>query len=91
MNMFWALETFEGAGKTERNEPAPLRLGKELKRTMAVLSDRTNAVRCEQDEDSPPNTKGKLSDTGKKASEPLQGLASTREVNSYALAKARVS
>lgn len=89
LNMFWALEVFEGARKTKRKEPALLRLGRERKRTMAVLSDRTNAVRCEQDEGRPPNTKVNLSDTKKGASEGFPGLASPREANRYALAKAR--
>ena len=90
LNMFWALEVFEGSGKKERNEPAALRLGKERKRTWPAGSDRTNAVRREQDEGRPPNTKMNLSDTGKTASEASQGLASPREANRYALAKARI-
>jgi hypothetical protein len=90
LNMFWALEVFEGARKTMRKEPAPLRLGRERKRTMAVLSDRTGAVRREQDEGRPPNTKRNLSDTEKGASERFQDLTSPREANRYALAKARV-
>lgn len=91
LNMFWALEVFERARKTKRKEPAPLRLGRERKRTVAVLSDRTSAVRREQDEYRPPNTKTNLSDTEKRASEGFQGLASPREANRYALAKARIS